>query len=240
MKAAAPAVPWDDYAGAYDLMAELNPAYQDLLLRFGTAADKWPLEPGAMVLDTGAGTGNFTLRAAAMHLQAIFLHTEPEPAMQRRAQEKTVAAGCTNVRFLPHSAESLHFAQRSLSGAILAHVLYALPDPHVYLQRLHGWLRPGAPVWACDLGRILDVGAWRRYLVREVVRSRGLSAAVRALWRGRAVTRANHRIAAAQRTGQFWLHDGAEFATFFRNAGFHVENVESAYRGDSDLLLATA
>lgn len=230
-------VDWNDYAHTYDLMAGWNPAYQDLLARFENAAKHWQLSSGTQILEVGAGTGNFSCLAAALHPEAQIILSEPGPEMRNRAQEKVRHQGLTNVQVLSKGAEDLEFADNSLGGAILVHVLYALGKPDRFLRRLYDWLQPGAPIFACDFGRLMDVGDWRRYLILEMIKKKGLQRTLIALWRGRGIARANRVVAQAQRDGQYWMHSPKEFTDALREAGFHVLHSEVAYRGYSDLVL---
>lgn len=233
-------IAWDDYARTYDLMAEHNPAYQELLAIFANVATGWPMAEGEQIIEFGAGTGNFAIRAAELHPRAVVVHSEPEPTMQQRARDKAAERGCGNVCFTASRAEDAEFAAETFSGAILVHVLYTLPAPHEFMRHLHRWMRRGAPIFACDLGRILEVAEWRRYLVGEMSRTVGWWKTLCLLWRGRGVVRANRAIAAAQRSGRYWLHDATTFASAFREAGFTVDRQSTAYRGYSDLILARA
>ena len=56
-------VSWSAYAAAYDLMAEHNPAYQSLVSDFQDVIQGWSMEPDSIILDVGAGTGNFSIRS---------------------------------------------------------------------------------------------------------------------------------------------------------------------------------
>lgn len=240
MNLAAPTVRWDRYARAYDAMADANPAYQSLLRRFSECATPWCVPSGGRIVDIGAGTGNFSMLAARRFPQAEILLCEPEAAMLSRARSKAQVAGITNVAFSSCGAEELSFPGRSIDGALLVHVLYTLSDPRALVGKLARWLRPGARAFVCDLGRRMDVADWRRYLLRHSLKCSGLIKTMRLMWWAGIVSSANREITAKQATGAWWSHDLPLFAEVFREHGFEVEVLETAYRGYSNLIVARA
>ncbi len=229
---------WNFYSKTYDLMTQVTPAYQALLTRFSEEARRWSLADGATILEIGAGTGNFALAAARTFPRATVLHTEPEKGMQKRAIEKAAEAGISNMKFVSASADDVPLSDEAFDAAILVHVLYTLPDPISFLEKLHKGLRPGAVVFACDFGRVMNVADWRRYLWKELIQRNGYVSAAKTMWRARGVFRSNEEVTKAQKAGRYWTHSGAEFAEAFRNAGFAVGHQETTYRGYSDLLIA--
>src|ERR1700689_3195308 len=69
-------IDWTAYAQVYDLMAENNPAYQEILLRCLETIAHWNLPPGSRIIDLGAGTGNFSVRIAQALPQCRILHVD--------------------------------------------------------------------------------------------------------------------------------------------------------------------
>jgi hypothetical protein len=92
----------------------------------------------------------------------------------------------------------------------------------------------------CDLGRVLDIGRWRGIILGDVVRTRGLAEAFQVLWRARNFTTQNRAIANLQRNGTFWVHSHEEFVAAVEEAGFEIQEHRVVFRGDSDLVVATA
>ncbi len=229
---------WANYAQSYDAMAQGNPAYQYIIGRFVASVSTWKVNSESTIIDVGAGTGNFSVCAASLLAPAKIIHCEPDKTMIDRARSKSSTASIANLSFLQSSAESLAFGEQALDGAIIVHVLYTLKDPNAFIRRLHRWLKPGSRVFACDLGRILDVPDWRRYLYRNLFSVAGFIKGVRLLWKSRVVAVANRVIAANQLSGLYWTHDLESFASAFRQAGFEIERMETAYRGYSDLVVA--
>lgn len=231
-------IDWNYYAKTYDLMTEVTPAYQDLLKRFDEEASQWSLAAGAQILEIGAGTGNFALAAARRFPSATVIHSEPERGMQKRAIEKASTAGISNVHFVSAAADNVPLDEPTFDAAILVHVLYTLPSPHCFLKKLYRGLRPGAVVFACDFGRVVDVADWKRYLWKELIKRDGYVSAMKTMWKARGVFRSNEEVAKVQKAGSYWTHTGLEFVDAFRDAGFAVDGVETTYRGYSDLLIA--
>jgi ubiquinone/menaquinone biosynthesis C-methylase UbiE len=228
---------WSEYAAAYDVMAEMNPAYQELLVDFQRAIAEWKVEPGEVLADFGAGTGNFSVKLAAQFPKCEVRHVDSNAVMNARAAEKARIAGLQNFRVLAADLQEVSFAPGSLAGIVTVHALYTLPDPQGFLRHLHGWLRPGGHAFLCNAGRRVDVADWRNYLLRESLRRHGLWRTVSAFWRGRVVARENAKIAELQRNGTFWTHTTEEFRQAVEAAGFTVLKHCTAYRGCSDVAL---
>lgn len=52
------------------------------------------------------------------------------------------------------------------------------------------------------------------------------------------ISRANRRIADAQRAGVYWQHTAEQLRGTLANIGFELETVRTVYRGYSDLAIA--
>jgi ubiquinone/menaquinone biosynthesis C-methylase UbiE len=228
---------WSRYAAAYDLMAEMNPAYGDLLADFQRAIAGWKIEPGEVLADFGAGTGNFSVKLAGQFPQCEVRHVDSNAVMNARAAEKARTAGLDNFQVQAADLQEVSFAPGSLAGIVTVHALYTQPDPQGLMRRMNGWLRPGGCAFLCNAGRLMSVADWRKYLLRESLRRHGLRRTVYAFWRGRVVARENAKIAELQRNGTFWTHTTEEFLQAVASAGFTVLDHYTAYRGCSDVVL---
>ena len=232
-RAASGRADWSVYATAYDLMCESNPAYQELLTRF--AAFLETIEAPGDIIDIGGGTGNFTLLAADAFPDSRIRLLEPDQGMVERARRKLPS----HVQVDRRPLEALDEAA-SADLLICVHALYAMPDQAERLADMRRLLRPGGHLFLIDLGRELDIGGWRSFIFRHLVRRDGLFGALRTLWRGREVATQNKLIREAQQAGLYWTYESGELAERAGAAGFAIERRETVYRGFSDLLVCRA
>lgn len=232
-------VDWRSYASVYDEMAAINPAYAELVARYRGVLAACALEPDDLIVDLGAGTGNFSLEAAALWPGCRVLHVDADEGMNARAASKREARGLANLEIVAEDADAFGLEDGTASLVTAVHALYAFRDPEAVVRRMHGWLRPGGTVFACDPGRVIDVRDWARYLFRASLLDRGLWHTARTFYRAREVARQNRRIASAQAGGTYWLHDLTGFRRTFEDAGFVVHDAWVAYRGCSDVLIAS-
>lgn len=231
-------VDWHSYAAVYDLMTELNPAYLELVDSYRRfLATQW-LHPDDLILDLGAGTGNFSMVAADEWPLCRVLHVDASDAMVAQARKKSAALGLENIAYCTQDVAALELPPESVALITVVHALYAFPDPIAVIRNLFRWLSPGGTVFACDPGRPLDMREWTRYIFRSSTAERGWLQTARLFWRARAVAQQNRRIARGQSEGAYWRHDVHSFAEAFAEAGFDVMHCRPAYRGASDLLIA--
>ncbi len=230
-------VNWSAYAGAYDLMAQHNPAYRELLEDFEDQLGHWDVREGSLILDVGGGTGNFSCLAADRLPGSRVVLADASREMLGEATRKARTRGLDNLELLHVDLEATHFEPGSIDYAVCVHTLYTLNRPLELLERIHEWLRPGGAFYVCDVGRVIDTGDWARFLFRELQPRLGLARALHLFWRGRPVATANRHIAAAQRRGCYWVHRPGEFARALRKVGFRSDRQRLAYRGISDLVV---
>lgn len=235
---AAPAVDWHDYAQTYDVLVGLNPAYRALVAEYERFVEGLWLEQGDVVVEVGAGTGNFSLAAAATAPGCHVRHIDASAAMNAQARRKALRLGLSNVSFVTADVHAADVPTGSAALVTAVHALYAIPNPLGVIEAMHRWLAPGGMVFACEPGRAVDVGGWRRYILGSAAREHGVVRAAWLLWRLRGAARQNRRIAAALERGAYWRHDAAEFRAAFEDAGFIIRDVRPTFRGASDLLIA--
>lgn len=230
-------VHWNSYAHVYDLMAENNPGYQDILKRFKAEISKWILLPQSTLCDLGSGTGNFSLALASSFPHSRVLHIDADDKMNELAQNKARDGRISNIEFIIKDMETISFDAQSLSAITSVHALYPLQHPQALVARLYEWLKPGGYLFVCDLGRVLNVKDWAAYLFVESMRKHGLLGTLSLFYRGRAIAKHNRHISQFQRTGVYWTHDQSIFRKVFEQAGFEVVSCECAYRSYSDMIV---
>jgi ubiquinone/menaquinone biosynthesis C-methylase UbiE len=231
-------VDWTAYAQAYDRMAENNPAYQEIVeLCLETLAAEH-FKPGDVIVDLGAGTGNFSTRIAAQLPQCTVLHVDADPGMCVLARGKATQAGLRNHLVINKDAHHADFTPGSLKAVVSVHSLYAMHSPRVMIESMAHWIAPGGLLFACDPGRPMDLTRWTAYVLRETARRKGLAATARLIWDARNAIGANRRIGKCQRAGDYWLHDLSEFRVAFERNGFDIERSFTCFRGYSDAIVA--
>ncbi len=231
-------VSWRQYAAVYDLMAENNPAYQELVKCYRDFIAANCITPLQRVLDAGAGTGNFSLVAAQKLPTAKIIHLEPDLGMNLCVKAKSQTRQITNLIVDERAIEAAEFPAAAFDVITSVHALYTMPQPQEQLRRFAAWLRPGGLVFLCDFGRVMEVADWRNYLFKHLCRENGLLETLKILWRGRQIARENRKIARLQRHGKYWMHSPDQFRGAVETAGFQILKQELVYRGCSDLIIA--
>jgi ubiquinone/menaquinone biosynthesis C-methylase UbiE len=232
------AVDWHSYAEVYDLMADNNPAYQDLVAQFKHAIAEWCVEPRSTLADLGAGTGNFSIELAQAFPACHITHLDANAEMNRVAERKAKARRVQNLCFTTTDIATAPFRPNSLAAITTVHALYAFPHPRAVIAKMFEWLEPGGYLLACDAGRMVKVSKWAVYLLSEFCQRHGLWRTAQFYYRARVVTRQNRLIAKAQRDGRYWSHTHAEFRAAIESAGFEILTAREVYRGNSDLVVA--
>ena len=231
-------VNWEKYASAYDLMAHNNPSYQDILAIMSQQSAGWSIKAGDMIADLGAGTGNYSTLLASLFPSATVVHVDSSQEMNERASQKACFLSCKNLQVRTEAVDMVNFLPESLAAVVCVHALYTFPNYRHLISKMHRWLRPGGVLFVCDLGRPMDVNDWSRYIFREAYRQDGLLATLRLFWKGRVVANQNRKIRALQESGDYPMHELAEFRKRFERCGFRTILSEECYRGYSDLIIA--
>lgn len=154
-------VNWCEYARQYDLMADNNPAYQKILAYCLDTVEAWRCEPGSVITDFGAGTGNFSIALAKRMPQVFVLHLESSPEMIKIARGKAKQAGVRNWSVRDLDLNGADWDLPALSGAVTVHLCPARPEKRHTAYLLHFGagrrfvcLRPWQNVGYLRLGKI--------------------------------------------------------------------------------------
>ncbi len=231
-------VDWASYARQYDLMADNNPAYQEILSHCLDTFAACNYEPGAIIADFGAGTGNFSIALAKKLPQVVVLHVESSPEMIRIAQGKALRSELKNWSVWQRDLGSTDWGLPELSGAVTVHTLYALNEPEMAIRKIIQSVEHGGLIYACDLGRVLDMRDWTKYLLCCAVKKHGIARTVRLFMQSGIIRNQNMEIAENQRKKKYWTHTLAEFMAVFEREGVNISYAaDRFYRGYDDLII---
>jgi ubiquinone/menaquinone biosynthesis C-methylase UbiE len=229
-------VDWTAYAREYDRMSEHNPAYHELLAHCQKTIAGWPMQTGDMLADIGAGTGNFSVALARVLPDVQVIHTDFNDEMLAIARCK--ADGLANWQAIALDVRQDDWPLPALAGIVSVHALYAFPNPRRVIGKMAAQLRPGGFIYACDVGRVLNIRDWTWYLVKESMRAHGLPATLGLFCRGQEIRRQNQAVVRGQKHGTYWTHNLTEFRAMFEAAGIEVLSATDAvYRGYDDLIV---
>ena len=227
-------VSWSDYATAYDVMCDANPAYAANLSLFSSWLHDLDLPTSAKICDIGAGTGNYVLEVAKQLPEAEIFHLERDPMMNRLASQKYRNHGVSNVNFVIADINDHALKENSLDVILVVNALYSLANPQCALQKLHAALRPRGHLFTIDLGRAMNVLDWSKYIAISNIRKHGVLPTIRSFYQARHAITQNRAIRNAQDRGQFWKHSAAEFRFQLEDIGFEIISLQSCYRGYCD------
>lgn len=103
------------------------------------------LPQGLAWLDDGCGDGSFTQSLVRHQGPASVVGIDPSPAQLSFARQRVAAAG---VRFLEGDAQALPLPDASVDAAVMALVLFFLPDPPRGLRELVRVVKAGGTIAA--------------------------------------------------------------------------------------------
>ncbi len=174
------------------------------------------LPEGLEWLDDGCGNGSFTEVLMSRQKPSSVVGVDPAPAQLDFARGR---AGTTGVKFVEGDAQSLPLPDASVDAAVMALVLFFLPDPAQGLRELVRVVRPGGTIAAyhwdiagggLPLQPILDAARAEGYPLQEPPSAWAASLDVSgALWRDAGLLDVQTRQIEVHRTfdsfDDFWL-----------------------------------
>ena len=226
---------WDAYANHYDLMCDLNPAYQENINHLLSRLPSWELPKAPTICDVGAGTGNYIKAMSRALPEAKFYHIDFDSRMNELARAKYDQAGIEHVQILQDHILNIQIPTQSVDLVICINSIYAVNPQAAVLERARNWLKPNGRLFTIDFGRKQRTLDWAIYLFRESMKSGRIGEYAKGLVAGRDVVKQNRRSTKGQITGRYWLHSTEDFCESLEVAGFIVDELFSCYRGYADL-----
>lgn len=155
------------------------------------------------------------------------------------ARDKAARWHITNWDVMEADIDSALGSLPELDGAVTVNVLYTLRQPRATITRIAQKLKCGGWWYACDLGRVMRLWDWGKYLVTRALLEHGFAETWRLFRATRVVRKQNRLIAELQRSGVFWTHNLTEFEEAFSNSGLAViQSSADLYRTYNDLVIA--
>jgi len=139
-----------DSQGAPGFVFDDGAAYERMMGRWSALAAEpflgWLALPGGLRwLDDGCGNGSFTEVLMSRQRPLSVVAVDPAPAQLDFARQR---AGTAGVSFVEGDAQALPLPDASVDAAVMALVLFFLPDPAQGLRELVRVVRPGGTIAA--------------------------------------------------------------------------------------------
>ena len=167
---------WDEFsAGWRKWDAELlgwHAPFGDALLQ------EAELRADAAVLDVAAGSGEPGLSAAARVPHGTVVLTDISAGMLRVAQEKAVAGGLDNVRFVVCDAAALPFDDATFDAVFCRFGFMFFPEISAAVREMVRTAKPGARISAAVWGRAAE-NPWASLILGTIARHTELPPAAR-------------------------------------------------------------
>ncbi len=232
-------VDWTKYAQKYDMLMSYNPFYQALHQEVIGFTDTWKIEAGDVILDMGAGTGNYSIDLAKKFPQAQIIHIDRDEGMNEVAKDKKVKHNLNNLKIIQSDAESISLEAGTLKACLCIHFLYTQSNPEVILSNIHEWMSPGGYGIFVDPGKAVNVLDWQMAIAIKMIRQHGLIKTFKVMKEGAEVSKQNREISKLQANGTYWTHSSEDFRSIIKNAGFNIMEYGRTFRKLSDWALVT-
>jgi predicted methyltransferase len=112
------------------------------------------IRPGMAVADIGTGGGYYVLRVApVVGPQGRVFAQDLSQTVLGRVQQRAVAAGHRNVRYVQGSQANARLPAASVDVALMIHMYHEIEQPYLLLDRLRRSLKAGGRIVVVDLDR---------------------------------------------------------------------------------------
>ena len=222
---------WNVYSYVYDLLPRYFRSYQKLLADVVSAVEI-ATPKGGRVLDSGCGTGNFSVGLGLRGYEVVGL--DISPAMLERARLKKKKAGLQNVEFKEWDMEKglALYPDASFDCIVSVHALYTLREPEAAIQEYLRVLKPSGHFIMAEPRspiRIIPIA-------KEIYHEGGLRDVVKLLLTQSGVGVCNLLIGKRLRDGSYHYWDEKRLRNVLQDACFRIDGVVPAYATGSDLL----
>jgi len=234
-------VDWRAYAEQYDLMAKLNPAYQELVDFIAEKFKEFNLRPNSKIADFGSGTGNFSIAVAKVVPNSDILAIDFDQKSLEYLESKARSEGVYNIATKLHDLSKPISDVNYFDAALMVHFLYVMGKdiaPKI-LKNVFNSLKPGSPFLISDIGREIKVRDWAIYMAYNLVKKKGVKETIKMFKATSEVRRQNRNIQKCQKRGEYYLHTIPEFSALIESVGFKIKYAsDEFYRGIDDLVIA--
>lgn len=231
-----PEMDYEAYAPHFDPLCDINPAYQELLDLFKDELLAMVLPNDPKVMDLGAGTGNFVCSLLEQMPNAQVTHVDSSSDMNKLAQQKYDDAGYA-VDVVESFMQTVDVPLNSLDLLICVNSLNNAPPARPMLSNIYSWLKPGGYFFLIDFGREINVVDWTWFLVKHLLKTRGIAETIRVVRRQAKVISINQKGKGDQQRGSLWTHSTDELVQMLEDNGFTTQARKLCYRDYADLVV---
>ncbi len=222
---------WNVYSYVYDLLPRYFRSYQKLLADVVSTVET-ATPRGGRVLDSGCGTGNFSISLALKGYDVEGIDTSN--AMLGRARLKKKKTGLENVKFKEWDIEkglALH-PDASFDCVVSVHALYTLREPEAAVREYLRVLKPSGHLIMAEPRYPIKILP----IAKEIYREGGLADIVKLLFTQSGVGVCNLLIGKRLRDGSYHYWDEESLRNVLQGACLRIDGVVPAYAAGSDLL----
>jgi ubiquinone/menaquinone biosynthesis C-methylase UbiE/N-acyl-L-homoserine lactone synthetase len=222
---------WNVYSYVYDLLPRYFRSYQKLLADVVSTVET-ATPRGGRVLDSGCGTGNFSVRLGLRGYEVVGI--DISPAMLERARLKKKKTGLENIKFKEWDIEKglALYPDGNFDCVISVHALYTLREPEAAVREYLRVLKPSGHLIMAEPRSPIRVIP----IAKEIYREGGLADIVKLLFTQSGVGVCNFLIGKRLRDGSYHYWDEESLRKVLQGACLRIDGVVPAYAAGSDSL----